>query len=170
MIRFKRLHKYAKLPVRAHSTDAGFDLFACFPTAGEYREDYNLRSRECPGLEEDARGELYRTIGPSPWHQPMWGAIPTGIAVEIPPGYVGLICPRSGAAVKVGRTVVNAPGIIDSGYRGEIKVILHALVVERIRHGDAIAQLVVVPCLDEAIEVDELSPSDRGENGFGSTH
>jgi dUTP pyrophosphatase len=100
-------------------------------------------------------------------------AIPTGIAVAIPEGHAGFVHARSGRALKEGLALVNAPGLIDSGYRGEIKVIVVNLDPRSpigIRRGDKIAQLVVqaVATVDPVI-VDELPPSDRGEGGFGST-
>jgi dUTP diphosphatase len=97
----------------------------------------------------------------------------TGIAVAIPPGHAGFVQPRSGLASRHGITIVNSPGLVDAGYRGELKVVLHntdrreAFVVEP---GMRIAQLVVVPVpLIAAVEVDELPGSERGERGFGSS-
>lgn len=98
--------------------------------------------------------------------------IPCGIAVGIPAGYVGLVHPRSGLAVDEGVTVLNAPGTIDSGYRGEIKVLLvnHGQGPVEIRHGERIAQLVVAPVAAVDVRlVDRLGPSERGTGGFGST-
>ena len=98
--------------------------------------------------------------------------VPTGVAVAIPEGHAGLVVPRSGLASRHGIGVVNAPGLIDSGYRGEIAVILvnHGSDSVEFERGDRIAQLVVIPVVDqEFIEVDELPPSARGEGGFGST-
>jgi dUTP pyrophosphatase len=97
----------------------------------------------------------------------------TGLAVAIPDGYAGFVQPRSGLASRHGITVVNTPGLVDSGYRGELKVILlntdprDTFVVEQ---GMRIAQLVVlqVPELD-LVEVDELPASERGVRGFGSS-
>ncbi len=97
----------------------------------------------------------------------------TGLAVAIPDGYAGFVQPRSGLASRHGITIVNTPGLVDSGYRGELKVILHntdanaAFVVEP---GMRIAQLVVlqVPELDP-VEVSELPGSERGVRGFGSS-
>jgi dUTP diphosphatase len=101
------------------------------------------------------------------------GAVPTGIAVAIPPGHAGLVVPRSGLARRHGVTVANAPGLIDAGYRGELLVLLVNLGDEphAIAPGDRIAQLVVVPvAICEAREVEALPPSDgRGDGGFGST-
>jgi dUTP pyrophosphatase len=97
----------------------------------------------------------------------------TGIAVAIPEGHAGLVTPRSGLAARNGVTIVNTPGLVDSGYRGELRVILHntdrreALVVEP---GMRIAQLVVVAVPRTALrEVDELPASERGSSGFGSS-
>jgi dUTP pyrophosphatase len=98
--------------------------------------------------------------------------VPTGIALAIPPGYAGFVLPRSGLALRHGVTNLNTPGLVDAGYRGEIKVLLinHDRAAAVIARGDRIAQLViqrVEPA--ELIEVDELPPSDRGAGGFGST-
>jgi dUTP pyrophosphatase len=100
-------------------------------------------------------------------------AIPTGIAVSIPKGHAGFVHARSGRALKEGLALVNAPGLIDSGYRGEIKVIVVNLDARSpidIKRGDKIAQLVIQPVATaDPVIVDELPPSDRGEGGFGST-
>jgi dUTP pyrophosphatase len=99
--------------------------------------------------------------------------VPTGIAVAIPAGHAGFVHARSGRALKEGLALVNAPGLIDSGYRGEIKVIVVNLDPRSpidIRRGDKVAQLVVQPVVTvDPVSVDELPPSDRGEGGFGST-
>lgn len=99
--------------------------------------------------------------------------VPTGVAVELPPGYVGLVHPRSGLASRLGVTVLNAPGTVDSGYRGEIKVNLinhDPAAAARIARGDRIAQLVVqrVERADFYL-VEELSETSRGAGGHGST-
>lgn len=97
--------------------------------------------------------------------------VPSGFEIELPRGYVGMVCPRSGMAAQFGVTVLNAPGIIDSDFRGEIGVILinHGDVHIEISPGDRIAQLVVLPAASpRCIEVDELSDSER-RGGFGST-
>lgn len=96
----------------------------------------------------------------------------TGLAIEIPPEYVGLIHPRSGMAAKHGVTVLNAPGTIDAGYRGEIKVILinHGKEDYYVAKWDKIAQLVVQEVAEvRFIETDELSDSERMVGGFGSS-
>ena len=101
------------------------------------------------------------------------GIVPTGLAVAIPDGYAGFVLRRSGLAAKHGVTVLNAPGLVDSGYRGELRVILlntdkhETFVVEP---GTRVAQLVLVPiALPEPNEVGELPDSERGEGGFGSS-
>jgi dUTP pyrophosphatase len=99
-------------------------------------------------------------------------AVPTGIAVEIPPGFEGQVRPRSGRALDEGLTLVNSPGTVDADYRGEIKVLLVNLgnAPITIRRGDRIAQLVIAPVARaELVEVAELEPSSRGGGGFGHT-
>ena len=98
--------------------------------------------------------------------------VPTGLAVAIPPGYAGLVLPRSGLAMQKGVTVLNAPGLIDSGYRGELKVLLinHGAEPADLARGERIAQLVVQPVAEvKLVEVDRLPESERGAGGFGST-
>ncbi|WP_370892171.1 dUTP diphosphatase [Janibacter sp. GXQ6167] len=99
--------------------------------------------------------------------------VPTGIALEIPPGWVGLVHPRSGLAARHGLTIVNAPGTIDSGYRGEILVNLVNLDPREpitLRPGDRIAQLVLQEVGQaDFVEVDSLPASERGETGHGSS-
>ena len=99
--------------------------------------------------------------------------VPTGLAVAIPEGYAGFVQPRSGLAARNGLTIVNTPGLVDSGYRGELVVIL--LNTDRevpfvVEPGMRIAQLVVLPVPEvELVEVDELPASERGVRGFGSS-
>lgn len=139
-LRIVRLDPRAVLPTQAHPGDAGLDLRALEATA----------------------------LGPG-----QRASVPTGIAVEIPDGMAGLVLPRSGLAARHGISLVNAPGLIDSGYRGELTVLLlntdRAHRVE-LAAGDRIAQLVLVrvesPTL---IEVEQLSASERGTGGFGSS-
>ncbi len=99
--------------------------------------------------------------------------VPTGVAIALPAGYVGLVHPRSGLAVRQGVTVLNAPGTIDAGYRGEIKVPLINLDPEHtvvFHPGDRIAQLVIQRYVEARfVEADCLPGSDRAERGFGST-
>jgi dUTP diphosphatase len=136
----RRLRPDAVLPRQAYEGDAGMDLAAC--------EALTL-----------APGER--------------ALVGTGIAVEIPAGYAGFVQPRSGLAARNGIGVVNSPGLIDSGYRGEIRVVL--LNTDRNHHfevvpGMRIAQLVVAPVASvRLVEVDELTASERGSRGFGSS-
>jgi dUTP pyrophosphatase len=99
--------------------------------------------------------------------------VPTGIALAIPEGYAGFVQPRSGLAVRQGLSLVNTPGLIDSHYRGELKVIAINLDPEapiHIARGDKIAQLVIQSVVRvDLVEVEELSQTVRGEGGFGST-
>ena len=100
--------------------------------------------------------------------------VPTGVAVAVPDGAAGLVVPRSGLAARHGLSVVNGPGLIDPGYRGEVKVVLVNLGAEPYEGevGDRIAQLVLVPCLTPAVTVVERlapGPDDRGAAGFGSS-
>ncbi len=99
--------------------------------------------------------------------------VPTGLAVAIPEGYAGFVQPRSGLAARHGITIVNTPGLVDSGYRGELQVVLlntderEGFVVEP---GMRIAQLVIVPVPGvDPVEVEELPASERGVRGFGSS-
>lgn len=122
--------------------------------------------------EGDAGLDLYACeaahIGPGE----RW-SVGTGIAVEIPDGHAGLVLPRSGLAKKHGVTLVNSPGLIDAGYRGEIRVLLlntDPADTFRVVAGDRIAQLVIAPiALAEPVEAPALAESARGEGGFGSS-
>ncbi|MHA1635936.1 MAG: dUTP diphosphatase [Candidatus Thorarchaeota archaeon] len=138
-VRVKRLNPDAKIPKIAKAGDVAFDLYSVI--------DYEIKP-----------GERY--------------AVPTGIAVEIPVGYEGQVRPRSGLALKEGLTVLNTPGTIDSGYRGEVKTIIinQGDTAFKISKGMRISQLAIRPVPEVSfIEVDELSDTDRGEGGFGST-
>lgn len=128
-----------------------------------------LPSYEHPGdAAMDLRARATVTLAPGER-----AVVPTGIAIALPPGYAGFVHPRSGLAAKQGLGMVNAPGVIDAGYRGEIGVILinhdrHlSITLER---GERIAQLVIAPvALADLIEVTQLPGSHRGQGGFGST-
>ncbi len=99
-------------------------------------------------------------------------SMPTGLVVEIPPGHGGLVLARSGLAIHSGVGVVNGPGLIDPGYRGEVSVILinHGVETVELSRGDRIAQLAVVPLPSvQWVEVEELSDTVRGRAGFGSS-
>jgi dUTP diphosphatase len=126
-------------------------------------------SRAHPG---DAGLDLYACeaahIGPGE----RW-SVGTGIAVQIPEGHAGLVLPRSGLAREHGVTLVNAPGLIDAGYRGEVRALLlntDPAETFRIEPGDRIAQLVVAPiALTEPVESETLTETSRGDGGFGSS-
>tara|TARA_Y100000004_G_scaffold197368_1_gene271530 strand:+ start:4188 stop:4661 length:474 start_codon:yes stop_codon:yes gene_type:complete len=137
IIKIKKLFPKAKLPERAHDSDAGYDLFST--------EDNYLKPLE-------------RKV------------IKTGIGVKIPEGYYGRIAPRSGLAVKQGIDVLA--GVIDSGYTGEVGVVLINLSREpvHIMEGAKIAQLIIEKCHSiEWEEVDDLSQTERGDGGYGSS-
>lgn len=140
-ISVKKLHPMAKLPVYGSTEAAGADLHAC--------------------LEEAV------TVMPG---ETAW--IPTGIALEVPKGCAGLVYARSGMAAKRGLAPANKVGVIDSDYRGEIKVVLlnHSKEPQVIEPGERIAQFVITPVLTpEYVLVEELSDTERGVGGFGST-
>jgi dUTP pyrophosphatase len=133
------------------------------------RDDAVLPTRANEG---DAGLDLYAAepahLGPGE----RW-SIPTGVAVEIPERHAGLVLPRSGLALKHGIALVNSPGLIDPGYRGEITVLLlntDPAEVYRVQAGDRIAQLVVVAvAAAEPVEAEALAESARGDGGFGSS-
>jgi dUTP pyrophosphatase len=131
--------------------------------------DAIVPTRAHPG---DAGLDLYSTedahLGPGE----RW-SVGTGIAVEIPEGHAGLVLPRSGLAREHGIALVNSPGLIDAGYRGEVRVLLlntDPAEVVRIEAGARIAQLLITPiAVAEPVQVAELGDSARGEGGFGSS-
>lgn len=140
-LRVKKLREEAVLPERKTPGSAGYDLCACIG------REFTIEP-----------GELV--------------IIPTGIAMEVPTGCAGMIFTRSGLGVKHGITVSNGVGVIDSDYRGEVHVGLRnsSRTAYTVRPGERIAQLIVLPvCLPEVEEIDELSETQRGEGGFGST-
>lgn len=141
-IKMKKTNPKARIPVRQKEFDSGADLFACL------NEPLTL----LPGNR---------------------ALVPTGIAIELPLSYEGQVRSRSGLAANHGLAVLNAPGSIDFLYRGEIKVILinHGNEPYHIKDGERIAQLVIAPVFTafNFLEVDELSDTDRGVGGFGST-
>lgn len=115
----------------------------------------------------DLRSSVDVTI-PAGGHRAL---VPTGIAIAIPEGYAGFVQPRSGLALNHGITCLNTPGLIDSGYRGELKVLLintDPTEAFEIRRGERIAQLVIQAVVEPVfVEVDELDESERGVGGFG---
>ena len=143
-IKCKKLRENAVLPTRGTALAAGADLYALLPDGAERV-----------------------TIPPQGKH-----AFPTGIAVEIPEGYVGLVFARSGIACKRQLAPANCVGVIDADYRGELRVFLqnNGTEPQTVENGERIAQLVITPCLDiEIEETDTLSETGRGAAGFGST-
>lgn len=142
-IKIKKLYKDAMIPSRGSEQAAGYDLYACLG-----------------GFEECE-------ISPNTTMK-----VGTGIAAEIPEGYFGAVFARSGLATKKGLRPANCVGVVDSDYRGEIMVALHNDDKEpqTIQAYERIAQLVILPYLNVSFkEVDELSDTERGEGGFGST-
>ena len=142
-IKIKKLYKDATTPSRGSEQAAGYDLYACL------------------GGFEDCKIEPGVTM-----------KIGTGIAAEIPNGYFGAVFARSGLATKRGLRPANCVGVIDSDYRGEIIVALHndTDTPQKIQAYERIAQLVILPYLNVSFkEVDELSDTERGDGGFGST-
>lgn len=139
-VSIKILSRDAQIPHMAYNDDAGVDL----------------RSVERIVLEPQERA-----------------MVATGLAIALPEGYAGFVLPRSGLAAKHGISIVNAPGLIDSNYRGELKVILLNTDPDKsftIEIGDRIAQLIVMPVPTINFEqVEELTESQRGESGFGSS-
>ena len=145
IVRVKRLPHGAGLPLPTYQSAhaAGLDVVAAVPEKAPV------------ALEPGARA-----------------LIPTGFALEIPPGYEAQVRPRSGLALKRGVTLLNSPGTIDADYRGELKVIMinHGSEPLLVRRGDRIAQLVIAPVSHvEIVAVEELNATARGQGGFGST-
>lgn len=140
-LRFRRLGRAGRLPAAANPGDAGLDLHA-------------------------AEAAVVAPAGGRT-------SVGTGLAVEIPPGHAGLVLPRSGLAARHGVTLANSPGLIDPGYRGELRILLLNSDPDEafeVSVGDRIAQLVLVPFVEaDPVEVAELSETERGAGGFGST-
>ena len=140
-IRVKKLSPNAILPTYGSAEAAGADLYACL------EETVSI-----------APGEVF------------W--VPTGVALEVPKGCAGLIYARSSMGVKRGLAPANKVGVIDSDYRGEIRVVLlnHSKQVQTVAPGERVAQLIITPVLTPAYEeVEELTDTERGTGGFGST-
>lgn len=138
----KKLHEAATLPGYQTAGAAGMDIHACLPEAPVTLQ---------PGA---------------------IAVIPTGLALAIPAGFEGQVRPRSGLSTKHGLSVPNAPGTIDSDYRGELRIALinHGKEAFTVTHGMRIVQLVIAPVVRASIElVDDLDETERGQGGFGST-
>ena len=141
VIRVKKLNEKAILPTYGSAEAAGADLYACL--------------------------DAPVTVQPG---ETAW--IPTGIALEVPKSCAGLVYARSGLGVKRGLAPANKVGVIDSDYRGQIHVVLlnHGKTEQTIQHGERIAQFLITPVLTPTYEeAEELSDTDRGAGGFGST-
>ena len=125
------------------------------------------------GTEEAAGADLYACLEEPVTIQPGQSAfIPTGLALEVPKGCAGLIYARSGMACKRGLAPANKVGVIDSDYRGEIRVVLlnHSGQAQTVQPGERIAQMIITPVLTPAyMETEDLTDTDRGTGGFGST-
>ena len=142
VVHVKKLNSAAVLPRRGSAQAAGYDLFACLP-----------------------EGEI--TLQPGETRR-----ISLGLALALPEGYFGAVFARSGLATRQGLRPANCVGVVDSDYRGENMVPLHndSAVPQTIRHGDRVAQMVVLPYLAvDFAEVEDLDETERGEGGFGST-
>ena len=140
-VRVKKLHPNAVLPTYGSAEAAGADLYACLEEAVTI-----------------APGEVY------------W--VPTGIALEVPKGCAGLVYARSSMGAKRGLAPANKVGVVDSDYRGEVKVVLlnHSNQPQTLQPGERVAQFVITPVLQPVYEeVVELTDTDRGQGGFGST-
>ena len=140
-IRVKKLHPNAVLPTYGSAEAAGADLYACLEEAVTIQP-----------------GEVY------------W--VPTGVALEVPKGCAGLVYARSSLGAKRGLAPANKVGVVDSDYRGEVKVVLlnHSKEPQTLQPGERVAQFVITPVLQpDYVEVDDLSDTDRGAGGFGST-
>lgn len=142
-MKIKKISPYAIIPTRGSAQAAGYDLY--------FAAD--------PGLE-------------IPLYPGQTDFFPTGLQIEVPKGYFGAIFARSGLAAKKGLRPANCVGVIDSDYRGEVKVVLHndSKEIQYIKGGDRIAQLIFIKYDTIVFEkVEELEETDRGEGGFGST-
>lgn len=144
-MKLKLLTETAQAPTKGSPFAAGYDLYADF----------------------DPANGVFEAIGP---HETV--KIPTGIAIEIPNGFFGGVFPRSGLSSKKGLRPANCVGVIDADYRGEIFVALHndSDKIQYVTPGERIAQLILIPCGDISWEIsEELSTTERGSGGFGST-
>lgn len=199
ILKIKKLHPNAHIPTRAHDTDAGMDLYAMpIEYTDEEKENWKCAIKDSMrsidqgkinevtkkhGVESVDINSVLNNVSNSDWDKYFFNKnivvqphatvmIPTGIAIAVPIGYMGCIYARSGLASKKNLAPINCVGIIDSDFRGEVKVALHnhGDELQILDVGDRIAQLVIQPIsLCTPVEVDELDETDRGSNGFGSS-
>lgn len=151
LLKIKRLSAYATIPKYMSNGAAGLDLSAAFNPEKET---------------ENVKGGKFQIYSKD------WAIVPTGLAVEIQPGYEGQVRSRSGLAARRGIHVLNSPGTIDSDYRGEIHVVLanFGLGIFSLSPGDRIAQLVITPVIRaNIVEVEDFGETVRGAGGLGST-
>lgn len=157
-IKIKRLTPTALIPSKAHASDAAFDLYLDAPDALYHEWNGGVEVKTASGIK----------IRP---HETVM--LHTGIAIETPIGYYAAIYARSGLASKQGLRPANCVGIVDSAtYRGEVMVAMHNDSNETriVHHNDRIAQMAILPVLDvKLVEADELSGTERGSGGFGSS-
>jgi len=162
-IKVKRLTETAKMPTKAHKTDACFDLYVDEPnsTYSDYEKNPDTMKlkfvSDIPGI----KIEPHSTV-----------KLHSGISTEIPSGYFCAVFPRSGLGIKQNLRLPNGTGIIDADYRGEWIIALFNDSDEQriIHHGDRVAQFAVLPVPKvNLVEVDELTDTERGDGGFGST-
>ena len=154
-VKIKRLSETAQLPTKAHDSDAAFDLYA------DIQETYIPFGKTFEESEKGIKVMPGQTV-----------KVSSGVAMEIPEWYWGAVYARSGLATKQGLRPANCVGVIDSHYRGPIIVAIHndSNNVQIIHHGDRIAQFMLAHVIETSFEeVSELSDSDRGEGGFGSS-
>ena len=156
-IKIKRLTPTAQIPKKNFTSDAAFDLYLDAPDAIYHEWNGGVEVKAAQGIK----------IRPNETVM-----LHTGIAMETPVGYYAAIYARSGLACKQGLRPANCVGIIDAAYRGEVMVALHNDSTETriVHHGDRIAQMAILPVLDvKLVESDNLSETERGSGGFGSS-
>ena len=156
-IKIKRLTPTAQMPKKNFTSDAAFDLYLDAPDAIYHEWNGGVEVKAAQGIK----------IRPNETVM-----LHTGIAMETPVGYYAAIYARSGLACKQGLRPANCVGIIDAAYRGEVMVALHNDSTETriVHHGDRIAQMAILPVLDvKLVESDNLSETERGSDGFGSS-
>ena len=167
-VKMKRLSEYATAPTYGSDKATCVDLYADLSNfVGRYLEEHKDDEEKNENISFEEINNIVATIGPGETYK-----IGTGFAFEPPEGYAGFIFARSGISVKKGLRPSNCVGVCDEDYRGEYIVPIHndSTSTQQIQHGERIAQLVFLPYEQaEFEEVDELTDTNRGEGGFGST-